>query len=99
MDGQKGGEVIRKPGSIAGQQFQLKNSSDCNVYLYDWSNTVTIDDCKNCKIFLGPVKCSVFMRDCSNCVLVAACGQLRSDTRDIVVIVNTIHIIVDCGTV
>ena len=62
---------------VSGQQFQVKNSSDCHVYLYDWANTVTIDDCKNCKIFLGSVKCSVFMRDCSNCVLVAACGQLR----------------------
>ena len=62
---------------IAGQQFQIKNSSDCCIYVYDWANTVTIDDCKNCKIFIGAVKTSVFMRDCNNCVLVASCGQLR----------------------
>ena len=45
--------------------------------MFDWANTVTIDDCKNCKIFIGAVKTSVFMRDCTNCVLVASCGQLR----------------------
>ena len=77
IDGQEGGEVVRRPGTIAGQQFQIKNSSDCAIYVYDWANTVTIDDCKNCKIFIGAVKTSVFMRDCNNCVLVASCGQLR----------------------
>ena len=77
IDGQEGGEVVRRPGTIAGQQFQIKNSSDCCIYVYDWANTVTIDDCKNCKIFIGAVKTSVFMRDCNNCVLVASSGQLR----------------------
>ena len=78
VDGQQGGQVVRRPGSVGGQQFVIKNSSNCSIYLYDWANTVTIDDCKNCKIFLGAVKTSVFMRDCSNCVLVTTCGQLRS---------------------
>ena len=78
VDGQEGGQVVRRPGSVGGQQFVIRNSSNCSIYLYDWANTVTIDDCKNCKIFLGAVKTSVFMRDCSNCVLVTTCGQLRS---------------------
>ena len=77
IDKQEGGEVIRRPGSVAGQQFQIKNCRNCRIYLYDWSNTVTVDDCTNVKIFLAAVKTSVFMRDCSDCVLVAACGQLR----------------------
>ena len=74
------GETGRKPGTINGQQFQIKNCNNSHIYIFDWSNTITIDDCTNCKIFLGPVKGSVFIRDCSNCVLVAACGQFR--TRD-----------------
>ena len=55
---------------------------------------MTVDDCINCKIFIGPVKVggwlvsvvatgpqgSVFVRDCTNCVVVVACGQFR--TRD-----------------
>ena len=36
-----------------------------------------MDDCADCRIFLGAVKSSVFLRDCSGVVLVAACGQLR----------------------
>lgn len=74
------GEVGRKPGAIAGQQFQIKNCNNSNIFLLDWSNTVTVDDCINCKIFIGPVKGSVFIRDCTNCVVVTACGQFR--TRD-----------------
>ena len=77
VDGQEGGQVVRRPGSVGGQQFVIRNSSNCCIYLYDWANTVTIDDCKHCKIFLGAVKTSVFMRDCSNCVLVTTSGQLR----------------------
>ena len=77
VDGEQDAEVVRKPGTVAGQQFQVKNCKNSNVYLFDWANTVTIDDCTNCKIFLGSVKTSVFMRDCSNCVLVTTCGQLR----------------------
>ena len=65
------------PGSIAGQQFQIKNCRGASIYLYDWANTVTVDDCADCRIFLGAVKSSVFLRDCSGVVLVAACGQLR----------------------
>ena len=64
---------------MSGQQLQIKNCSNCRIYLFDWSNTVTIDDCKNVQIFLAAVKSSVFMRDCNNCVLVTASGQLRYD--------------------
>lgn len=74
------GETGRRPGSISGQQFQIKNCNNSHIYLFDWSNTVTVDDCINCKIFIGPVKGSVFIRDCTNCVVVVACGQFR--TRD-----------------
>ena len=49
-------ETGRKPGAISGQQFQIKNCNNSHIYLFDWSNTVTVDDCINCKIFIGPVK-------------------------------------------
>ena len=52
------GETGRRPGSISGQQFQIKNCNNSHIYLFDWSNTVTVDDCINCKIFIGPVKVS-----------------------------------------
>jgi len=42
---------------------------------------VTIDDCVNCRIFLGPVETSIFIRDCTDCKLVAACRQARRRVR------------------
>ena len=63
----------------------IRNCTDCSIYLFDYLNTVTIDDCKNCKFFFGPNKGSLFIRDTSECVVVAACGQFRTrDCRKIV---------------
>lgn len=41
---------------IKGNQFMIRNCTNCVISLLDHSNTVTIDDCKNCKIFVGPTK-------------------------------------------
>lgn len=80
IDSKVGESVARMPGSINGQQFIIKDCTDCEIYVFDHCATVTIDDCKGCQIVLGAVKSSVFIRDCYNCVLVAACQQFR--TRD-----------------
>ncbi|XP_023322127.1 protein XRP2 [Eurytemora carolleeae] len=96
IDSKGEGEVFRGPGSINGQQFQIKNCVRSQIYLYDWSNTITIDDCKHCKIFLGPVKGSVFVRDCTDCTIVLACGQFRTrdcSNLDVFILVNTQPII------
>ncbi|KAF5827653.1 tubulin binding cofactor C-domain-containing protein, partial [Dunaliella salina] len=50
------------------------------VYVCDHSSQVQIDDCVNCKIFIGPCDGSVFIRDTMNCSLCVYCRQLR--TRD-----------------
>ena len=41
---------------ILGEQFVIQNCENSNIYLFDHINTVTIDDCKNCKMFIGPTK-------------------------------------------
>ncbi|PSN42308.1 Protein XRP2 [Blattella germanica] len=74
------GDVWRLPGSINGQQFVIQNCKNTSIYIFDHINTVTIDDCINCRIMLSAVKGSVFLRDCKECVCVVACGQFR--TRD-----------------
>ena len=51
--------VVKAPGSIDGQQFMVRNCINCNIYLLDHINTITIDDCKNCKIFIGPTKVKI----------------------------------------
>ena len=48
--------VIKAPGEISGNQFMVRNCQNCCIYLFDHINTVTVDDCKQCKIFIGPTK-------------------------------------------
>lgn len=49
-------QILRESGSINGDQFMIRNCHNCSIYLADHINTLTIDDCKNCKIFAGPTK-------------------------------------------
>ncbi|XP_013390023.1 protein XRP2 [Lingula anatina] len=75
------GETVgRIPGTVKGQQFIIRDNENCNIYIFDHSATIQVDDCKNCKIFMGPVKTSVFVRDCENCQIAVSCQQFR--TRD-----------------
>ena len=48
--------VIKTPGQINGNQFMVRNCQNCSIYLFDHINTITVDDCKHCKIFIGPTK-------------------------------------------
>ncbi|ESO97525.1 hypothetical protein LOTGIDRAFT_103457 [Lottia gigantea] len=80
IDGVKNETVGRLPGVLNGQQIIIQNCENCNIYIYDYTATVTVDDCINCNIFLAPVKTSVFIRDCKNCNVAVICQQLR--TRD-----------------
>lgn len=75
------GEVLgRVPGKINGQRFIMKNCEDCTIYLFDHMATITVDDCTNCKMFVGPNKGSIFLRNCKSMKCIIACGQFR--TRD-----------------
>ncbi|KAK3726970.1 hypothetical protein QZH41_014713, partial [Actinostola sp. cb2023] len=56
------------------------HEDDSNMYVFDHSATITIDDCTGCTMFLGPIKGSVYFRDCKDCKVVVACQQFR--TRD-----------------
>lgn len=80
LTGLKNETVGRLPGKLNGQQFVIQDCENCNIYVFDYSATITIDDCVNCRIILGPVKGSVFFRDCKDIKCVVACQQFR--TRD-----------------
>lgn len=69
--------VVKEPGAIAGQQFVIANCTDCDIFLCDHCEMVTIDKCTNCRIFVGPCESSVFIRDCTQMHMVVACRQLR----------------------
>ncbi|KAF4522947.1 hypothetical protein B566_EDAN009537 [Ephemera danica] len=50
---------VRTPGSVAGKQFIIQNCKDAFIYVLDHCSTITVDDCSNCKIVLGPTKGSL----------------------------------------
>jgi len=72
--------ISREPGSINGEQFNIENCKDCDIFLLDHMDSSFVDDCEGCRIFVGPVVSSLFIRNCKNCSFVIACRQLR--TRD-----------------
>eukprot|EP00899_Mesostigma_viride_P001424 jgi/Mesvir1/11282/Mv01076-RA.1 len=71
---------IKEPGSINGQSFIIEDCEDCDLYLLDACAQVTIDNCINCRIFIGPVESSIFIRGCKGCKCAFVCRQFR--TRD-----------------
>ena len=48
--------AVRLPGSIDGHPFTISNCLNANIFLFDHMNCVTINDCKDCTLFLGPTK-------------------------------------------
>lgn len=76
-----GETLVKRPGSLNGYQFVIESCTDCTIYLLDWTDTITVDDCHNCKFFIGPVSSSFFLRESTNCSVVVAAGQFR--TRDV----------------
>jgi hypothetical protein len=55
------------------------NAQDCDLYVLDSCAAVTVDDSKNCRIFIGPTDgrcvwhCITEMRVCEVCVCVCEC--------------------------
>ena len=69
--------AYRDPGQIKGHAFQIANCNECDLYVHDHTNQVTVDKCVNSNIVLGPACSSVFVRNCTDCKLVIYCQQLR----------------------
>nr|CCA26427.1 conserved hypothetical protein [Albugo laibachii Nc14] len=69
--------LIKGPGSICGQPFDVSDLKDCVVMLLDHTDQVQVDHVAATKMFLGPSSTSVFIRNCSDCVFTIACKQLR----------------------
>mmetsp|Transcript_4638 Transcript_4638/g.11350 ORF Transcript_4638/g.11350 Transcript_4638/m.11350 type:complete len:342 (-) Transcript_4638:99-1124(-) len=75
------GEVIVKAeGSIDGEQFNIEECKDCDIFLLDNLACAFVDECENCRIYIGPTESSVMLRNCRSCDFVIACQQYR--TRD-----------------
>eukprot|EP00727_Mastigamoeba_balamuthi_P006189 m51a1_g219 putative protein xrp2 (354) ;mRNA; f:41632-43191 len=87
---QAGQVLVRAPGSIAGQRFIVEECTDCDIWLCDHMSTITFDECRNCRVFIGPVEGSCFVRTCKGCKFVAAVQQWRTrDCEDCDVLLHT----------
>mmetsp|Transcript_43082 Transcript_43082/g.99191 ORF Transcript_43082/g.99191 Transcript_43082/m.99191 type:complete len:466 (-) Transcript_43082:161-1558(-) len=72
--------IIRKPGSLHGQQVNLDSLEDCDAFICDVTAQVFLDFCKRSVVLVAPCESSVFVRDCEDCIFWIAAQQLR--TRD-----------------
>lgn len=69
--------LIKKPGEIDGQMFDIADCSGVTIVLMDHCEQVQIDQVKNSRIFIGACTSSIFIRNCENCVFYTCCRQLR----------------------
>lgn len=75
--------VTRAPNEICGEQINVAECKNCDIFLCDVVGGVFIDDCEDCRIFAGAVSSSIFIRNCSRMKVIVACQQFRSrDCRD-----------------
>jgi len=70
--------LIKKPGDVGGQVFDISDSQNSTMVIMDNSEQVQIDNCKrNCRIFIGACASAVFIRNCEDCVFYVCTKQLR----------------------
>jgi hypothetical protein len=74
--------LIRMPGSIEGQMYDISDCENSTLLVLDQSEQVQIDQCKNCRIFIAACASSIFIRNCENCTFYTCCRQSR--LRDVV---------------
>ena len=69
--------IVKMPGSLHMQQFQISDCEECEVFIFDASAGVFVDDCKYCTIFVGPSESSLFLRDCHYLNVICLTQQFR----------------------
>lgn len=74
--------LLRLPGSIDGQMYDIGDCENSTLAVLDHSEQVQIDQCKGCRILIAACASSIFIRNCENCVFYTCCRQLR--LRDVV---------------
>lgn len=75
--GNNNGPMIKYPGDINGQPFEISDCDGCSLVVMDVSEQVQIDHISVCKVFIGACSSSVFIRNCTNSIFYICCRQLR----------------------
>ena len=81
----RGAMHVKPPGSCNTKwktdtraiDFQAECVEDSSIYVLDACSQVSIAECKNCRIVLGPVSGSVFLIELTDCVISVAAKQIR----------------------
>lgn len=48
------GTVMRLPGQLKGHQFKIMNCTSLQIWILDHTNSVLVDNCRDCQIVIGP---------------------------------------------
>ena len=78
VTGKEGEVVVFKPGSLFGLDVTIKECVNCDIYVCDNTAAVTVVDCRDCRMVIGPCDTSVFVRSSKGCKFAIACQQFRS---------------------
>lgn len=52
---------------MQGRPLAIQNLTGCDVYVFDTTSELLVDDCTACTFFVAPVAGSAFFRDCRDC--------------------------------
>jgi hypothetical protein len=74
--------LIKAPGSIEGQMFDIGDCTNSTLVVLDHSEQVQIDNLENCRVWISACASSIFIRNCKNCTFYTCCRQLR--LRDVI---------------
>merc|ERR1712070_1174209 len=70
--------ILRKPGSIGGEQVAIEDLEACEVHVLDHVGACFVDSCTTSQVIVGPSGASVFVRDCYDCTFFLCTQQLRT---------------------
>jgi hypothetical protein len=74
----KTGETLTKNApQINGQQFILQNLTSCTVQLFDFLDSIVMDDCNKSTFLIGPLSNSIIVTNCKDCTIIVAAKQVR----------------------
>lgn len=85
-------KLRKKPGEIAGRDFEVKDVREARILLMDHMNDVLISDVQSADILVGPSAGCVRLKDCSKCNIVVACREIKIAKCD------SIRVFLSCAT-
>eukprot|EP00750_Incisomonas_marina_P015933 INCI18802.1.p1 GENE.INCI18802.1~~INCI18802.1.p1 ORF type:complete len:751 (+),score=216.62 INCI18802.1:152-2254(+) len=85
-------KLRKKPGDIAGRDFEVQDVREARILLMDHMNDVLISDVQSADILVGPTAGCVRLKDCSKCNVVVACREIKIAKCD------NIRVFLSCAT-